>query len=454
MLFIPDACGDSTRFEKLNAVFEALKLSQERSYYADIKYLDGAQTRQGFETVLKYVDPNGGLARYSRIDEDKIIVFQDRDTKQVVDFSLAFKPGSSVPSDPTGLIHALRRVAANRSTKEPLQGLRVALDPGHMGGKIWDKRTGKYVRVKDGRHVSEGEIALQVSLLLSRELKNLGAEVLLTRQTLTAVSTLDYETFDYTPYAQERLRASADQDWFDRLLESEPLGSELIEKAKTHREVRKLYRPLQRNPYFITRADLQARADIINAFNPHLTLIIHFDSPDSDEKPTKDKEGFTLTPLQTRVNTIRAYVPGNAFAEEFATREQRAGIIRHLFDGHRWVESNVLSSALVAAVSASTNIPIKKSSTDQGAIKVHDGVYARNLALNRLITKGATSYLEILFYNYEKEFNRLALRDKSDQIDGINIDYSSRLDDIVNGLKQGILDYVNANATKQPNPLL
>src|SRR5689334_2082873 len=117
--------SEATRFEKLRSVLAHLGIQQERSYYDSLHSLDGTQTRAGYETILKYVDPGNHLARYTKVDDKGITVFQDRDTKRINDFSLNFKASSRIPSDPYGLLAALRHTRSNRAGK-PLHGLRIA----------------------------------------------------------------------------------------------------------------------------------------------------------------------------------------------------------------------------------------------------------------------------------------------------------------------------------------
>lgn len=321
-----------------------------------------------------------------------------------------------------------------------------------MGSLFWDKQTGKYVHVRDGRHVSEGRMALHVGLLLAKQLRALGAEVILTRYDYEAVSKLDYETYDLTPFALNEIRASTDKKWFDELLESAPIGERLFQNATRHPEIKKLQSESRRGEYFIKRADLSARAEIINAFKPHMTLVIHFDAPGGPQPnpPKKTRDGWRISNLQKNINVIRTYVPGNIFEDELASREYRASVLRTLLDGQRWEESVMFSSSLVQAVSERAGIAVKKTPTDIGAIRVVDGVYARNLALNRLITHGAISYLEICYYDYVAEYKRLSVNDKYDEIDGVKFNYSSRLDDIVDGLKNGILNYVSESSGSTP----
>src|SRR5690606_25904835 len=86
------------------------------------------------------------------------------------------------------------------STK-PLQGLRIAIDPGHIGGKwvTWDDR--HFLLGKDTIPVKEGEMTLIVARVLERDLTLLGATVHLTRESNNPTTTERVETL------QEEARA-------------------------------------------------------------------------------------------------------------------------------------------------------------------------------------------------------------------------------------------------------
>lgn len=428
---------DSQRFEKLQAVLAHLGIAEEPSRAADAARFDGAQTRKGFETIIKYIDPKGELKRYVSWDDQGLTLFRDRDTKKVADFSLAFKQAGA-PADAAGVLRHLKAAALN-SAAEPLKGLRIALDPGHMGGKFWDQKTGKYVRTKDG-YVSEGVIALQTCLLLGEELKKLGAEVLLTRDELDAVAEEKLEQYVIKPYAELEVLNNTDSPWFDALLASQPLGPKLLAAAAKNAQIKNLYSQSQRDKYFIFRVDLSARARKINAFKPHLTLVVHFDASHGDR-------------TYNGANIVRGYVAGNFMNGEVASRETRFQALSSALNGHRFVESSVFTAAVVGGIAEATGIKVLRSPEDYQAIKVGDGVYARNLALNRLVSEGVMTYVEVMHYDHTPEFRRLAVNDRHVTINGKKIDYSSRLDDIVDGFKKGILDYVGSKASK-PKPVL
>ncbi|WP_269525589.1 N-acetylmuramoyl-L-alanine amidase family protein [Coraliomargarita parva] len=80
-------------------------------------------------------------------------------------------------------------IRAGRTVDAPaLAGLRVALDPGHIGG-IWAEAEGRHFRISETDYwVREGELVLLVARLLESRLSALGAEVVLLREDATPVN--------------------------------------------------------------------------------------------------------------------------------------------------------------------------------------------------------------------------------------------------------------------------
>ena len=62
----------------------------------------------------------------------------------------------------------------------PLEGVRIAIDPGHLGGDFAELEE-RWFQFGDGRPVTEGDLTLQVATLLEPRLTALGAEVTLVR---------------------------------------------------------------------------------------------------------------------------------------------------------------------------------------------------------------------------------------------------------------------------------
>src|SRR5690606_26522963 len=64
--------------------------------------------------------------------------------------------------------------------ERPLDGLRIAIDPGHIGGR-WGKMEERWFQLPGSPPVQEGDMTLRVAKLLKPKLEALGATVTLVR---------------------------------------------------------------------------------------------------------------------------------------------------------------------------------------------------------------------------------------------------------------------------------
>ena len=79
-------------------------------------------------------------------------------------------------------------------TDKPLAGLRIALDPGHLGGK-WAKMEERWFQVGQSTPVTEGDLTLAVSRLIAPRLEQLGAKVSFVRNGTEPVTPLRPDDF-------------------------------------------------------------------------------------------------------------------------------------------------------------------------------------------------------------------------------------------------------------------
>lgn len=340
---------------------------------------------------------------FSTFATDTLTVFQDRSSKREIDFVIKTSPTA-------------RGTKKAPSPSRPLEGLRIALDPGHMGGKLWDERTGKFVRGKNGKILSEGILNLQIALLLEEKLTRQGAQVLVTHRTPTPVSRTPYEQLDIQKNGRELLSESTLSRWFLELLQIAPPSDRLYQAFRNDPAFQRLFSERMRGFYYFRKDDLDARVQMINDFDPDLALVIHLDVG--------------------QAHMTKAYVPGSFFPEEFATQEQRAHFARHFLDQPRWEKSVLLSRAIVQSFQANMGLDLQIHHGDNAKM-IEPGVFSRNLNLTRKI-KSPISFLECLFYDHPAEFEALSRERHPLIIDGKNYPYSDRLMDIVQSIEAGI----------------
>lgn len=409
-------------YRRTKLVMEHFAVPAEPDYQKELNGFRFTATIEQIASAMKFFDPYQQFARFFSQAGTVLQSFSDRDAKRVEEyrFGLETPPVEAPPSETPP--------PEEGKSIRSLEGLRVALDPGHMGGDLWDGRTGKFVRNSAGVKVSEGMINLQTSLLVEQKLRALGAEVLVTHRGLGPVSTVPYERLDLQAFGRAELRAVSLEDWFQSLLASTDEDN-LGRKFQSSSTVQKLFSERARGDYFTHREDLQARAKMIAAFKPDITLVVHFDSD-------------STSPTPRMPNITRAYVPGSFGKTEFASGEARARFIGHLGQGEQWAKSVRLSKAVVNEISESLGVPMPKTDTS-GSTPVLQGVFARNLALTRQVIGSPISYLECLSYGNEAEFYRLAKNDGGTlQIDGRAVPYSKRLDQLATAIATGVQKYL------------
>ncbi|MGE3261551.1 MAG: hypothetical protein AB7K68_07220 [Bacteriovoracia bacterium] len=399
-------------YRRTRIVLDSFSVPREPDYQGELNGFRFTTSASQFPAMLKALDPAQQVSRFFDVAPSHLASYEDRDAKRVTEYRFGAAASVSAP----------KRLS--------LRGLRVALDPGHMGGDLWDERTGKFVRNSSGVKVSEGVINLQTTLLVEQKLRALGAEVMITHRGLGPVSKLPYEQLNVKEYGKNELRARSLEDWFQSLLASTE-ESKLGSAFKNSSAVKKIFAERARGDYYAHREDLSARAQAIAAFNPDLTIVVHFDSD-------------SLSPTPKMPNITRAYVPGSFGKMEFATGESRARFLAHLGQGEQWYRSVSLSKFIINQISSDLNVPMPKTDTS-GSTPIFPGVFARNLALTRQITHAPITYLECLSYGNDAEFKRLSQKDGGTlMIDGKAVPYSSRLDSLARAITQGVVKYVDS----------
>lgn len=290
---------------------------------------------------------------------------------------------------------------------QPLYGLRIALDPGHVAndtalGRIEQKfivmKTPAGINSRDSLPVAfaEGQLTWQTAALIAARLKNLGAEVMITRQGpgMTAFG----KTFEQ--WKRDDYRRT-----LDSLLVIDPQNQNLqdIRSGKLKGD-RAIFRFVFRD------AELRKRAERINEFHPDLTVVIHY-NVDETNAPWNHPSGKNFSML---------FVPGAFQKDELKTPEDRYEFLRLLLLDD--VENSTNASGIFAAQFLNLNVPLAKTS-DAGYLVSSCrqtsklGVYARNLSMTRLV-HGTIVYGETLYQDNITESLALDRMNYTDSISG------------------------------------
>ncbi len=384
-------------------------------------------THQG---VKMFRGPRGSLEHSEEIflPWDQVETFLDQIARRSPEDALGFYLNydhTAEPKQVTSLSVSPDFPAQNQG-QPLLQGVRIALDPGHVGGDmamaILESRYIKLRTETPGKDIqfNEGNLTFATALLLRQHLVEQGAEVMITRDQY-GVSSFGY---DYETWKKERYTQS-----FAAYAAEKKLTPEQVAWWQNDASEAQVFHGI------FNWDDFRERSRIIDGFRPHLTLIIHYNAEPTD---VADEQGY-FSPVDDDFNM--AFIPGSFMAGELDDPASRLAWLRQLLSVQ--VEQSLdFCAEVIRAMERDTGVPAIRN--DEGisylvnaSIKTSvQGVYARNLAMTRRI-RGTLCFAESLYEDNAKESVRLAEQDLL--VGGRRV--SSRVADVARAYYDAILAY-------------
>src|SRR5256714_10451986 len=215
-------------------------------------------TRDEFVHLLNDVYCTHGFADdMFRIDNDSARILTNREAQSF--FTLHFASDNISAKSVPRLWRPAKDLGQARGQK-PLSGLRIAFDPGHLGGK-WAKMEERWFQVSDSKPVQEGDLALRVARLVARQLRELGAKVSFVRNSAEPITPM--RPSDFKKLARKILiKNGVPQPRPDILDPNDP------EKEQTIR--------WQSEILFYRYSEIRRRAVLVNTrLHPDLVLCLH-----------------------------------------------------------------------------------------------------------------------------------------------------------------------------------
>ncbi|MBX3164930.1 MAG: N-acetylmuramoyl-L-alanine amidase [Bacteroidetes bacterium] len=289
-------------------------------------------------------------------------------------------------------INNTRKISATHN-KLPLQGIRIAIDAGHFGTDLREAEAEKkylYFAKANGDTVKlfESVLTFNTALILKKMLEEQGAEIFLTR------AQNNYTSFNCTF-----------TDWLEKH-KQRTLDSMKAAGKMPPEKYNKLKKANARAMYldFFKDHDLINRAKLINQFNPHATVIIHYNV---DEK---NVDWIKTTPK----NFTMAFIGGGFTSNQFDKSETKINFIRLLLTNQLERSENI-SASTVSAFHKNLNIPVAEKTSasylNKSCVATKSaGVFCRNLALCRKINS-VLVYGESLYQDNENEAEQLMKND-------------------------------------------
>jgi len=414
-------------------------------------FLMSAQTvqesiKQKLET---YFSKDAAIEKFVGITKDSFLLYSDSKAKaegrkpefsltwaQVKDLSLIIGSISEKELDhllehKDSIDYYTKQAASTPKITGSLKGLKVAIDPGHIGGTYaMGEAESRCMTLQvdssghpDSIRLVEGNLTFFTAQILKKKLEDQGAIVILSRPD-TGISALDI-TY---------------QEWKRRIKNKEYVDSLVKENLLPKTQIPLLHRNLPDKILFgkvFGSLDMAEIAKKFNAFKPDISVVIHYNVNETNigwKHPT-DRD-YVMT-----------FVGGCIVAKDLSSLGGRLNFLRLLLSPG--IENSVeLSSKVVKHLSADLSVPVAHKEDALYLSKnclstPADGVYARDLALTRLI-RGTLVYGEALYQDNSMECCMLSGKGKD--FKGCSI--SQRIDQVANAYYEGIVDYLNGLGKK------
>lgn len=322
----------------------ALSALGESPDWSKLNVYQNTITRVEFERLLTTVFVTGGVWReFIKLTENEAIIATGSGTDNLP-FHLRFAPPDLEEKATRGW-RATRELPPAPEGKS-LDGLKIAIDPGHIGGK-WAQLEERWLKVGDLPPVCEGDMTLYVARLLKPRLEALGASVSLVRDKPEPLTPLRPETL----LTEAKSNAS---------VESPESLQKLAERL------------------FYRTAEIRARAKHVNlTLKPDLVLCLHFNA---------DPWGDPQDPELVGRSHLHLLLNGAYTDEEVALADQRFALLQKLLSRTHDEEARIGASVADAFAEKSGLPPYLYPPGAKNALQVngHPYLWARNLLANRL----------------------------------------------------------------------
>jgi N-acetylmuramoyl-L-alanine amidase len=379
-----------------------------------LEHYQGTITRDEFAHLINDVYCTHGIPDdLIKIDNDAAQLVTTSEPRKM--FTLQFAQNADSKAPIPRLWRPAKSLPPTNGDK-PLAGLRIALDPGHLGGR-WAKMEERWFRVGETKPVTEGDLTLRVSRLLAPRLRKLGATVLFVRN--GTQPTTPKRPSDFRKLAKDILIKNGVPRPRDEVLNPKD-----PEKEGTVR--------WQSEMLFYRYSEIRRRAVLVNTkLHPDVVLCLHFNA---------EGWGDPANPTLIDENHLHLLVNGSYLQDELALDDERFEMIRRLLS-RAYDEELAIADVVAASMAKATGLPAYQYPTSQTTTKVGSSgyVYARNLLATRLY-RCPVVYCEPYVMNSKDAFARIEAGDYDGmkEINGVQRKsiFREYADSVADGLKE------------------
>src|SRR5207237_8639360 len=229
--------------------------------WSALEKYQGTITHDEFSRLLQNVYCTHGFAPdLIEINEKVARILMNREAQKF--FTLRFAENDASRKPVPRLWRPAESLPPARPEK-PLSGLRIALDPGHLGGR-WAKMEERWFQVGDAPAVQEGDLALRTTRILAPQLRKLGAKVFFVRKSAEPITSKRPD--DFRELARKILiKNGVPQPRADVLDPNDPAKEQTVR--------------WQSEILFYRYSEIRRRAVLVNTkLHPDLVLCLHFNA--------------------------------------------------------------------------------------------------------------------------------------------------------------------------------
>ena len=372
-------------------------------------------THDEFEHLIRDVYCTHGIpADLITIDDQSARIVTNRESQSF--FTLRFADDDATRERVPRLWRPEKALDPTPSEK-PLSGLRIALDPGHLGGK-WAKMEERWFQVGDSPPVKEGDLTLRVARLLAPRLRELGAKVSFVRSSNQPITSK--RPGDFRKLARKILIKNGVPQPRQEILDSKDPAKE--QTIRWQSEI-----------LFYRYSEIRRRAVQVNTkLHPDLVLCLHFNA---------EGWGDPKSPTLIDNNHLHLLVNGSYLEPELELDDERFEMVRRLLS-RAYDEELSLAESVAQAMAKQTGLPPYEYPTTLTTTKVGSTgyVYARNLLATRLY-RCPVVYCEPYVMNSRDGFARIQAGDYQGVRNIHGVEHKSIFREYADSVVEGLAEY-------------
>jgi len=337
---------------------------------------------------------DGAFWNYADIDDKRVVVFSDTAKTHPL-FTLHFAASDSASAP---LPYSYKTQATSHDPVRPLKGIRIALDPGHIGGD-WAVLEARYFKLGDDPSVEEAKLNLITCQRLAERLQADGAQIIWAKHDYEPVTHLRPADLHHEAIAALSLPRSASYTPSFLFGIPQPHSTRAASQSAIEERIDNEAALL-----FYRVAEIRARGDVVNPQHPDLTICVHYNADDWGDDPEHH-------PILTKQSRLVIFTNGAYEKSELAYDDYKYDMLRKLLD--RTAVQEERGCALVGQSMLDTlKYPPESYPGSYFAHRVTDvpSVYARDLLANR-IYHGPVIYCEGPYMNARDAYYRIIAGD-------------------------------------------